>query len=239
MVQSPQWFDGRPRSVQRPNTAPVTAKRSVKGHVLTLPAEMPRVAAGGVSAYGNALALGEHETYGREQLEIWFISLLGPQQSVKSLWANLLKGQLMTIAWDEARCTYLARLVPLGKEGWQRHMLALPAASAHQLALVPKLAFWTCDEPSFLLLPRCPDGAARAHYRRLNRLTDLPLAPNWEDWLWSRALRRREATPLACRGVTAFHCRPNLAELTADVCAGVAAGVLTAAEGAERCAATA
>lgn len=207
--------------------------------MLPLPPEMPRVAAGGVAAYGNTLALGEHETYGREQLEIWFLSLLGPQQSVKSLWANLLKGQPVTIAWEESRRTCLARLAPLGKEGWQRRLLALPAASAHQLVLVPRLALWTCEEPDFLLLPRCLDEVARAHYRRLNRLTDLPLAPNWADWLWSRALRRREAEPLACRGVTAHRCRPNLAELTADVCADVAAGVLTASDGVGQWAATA
>ena len=197
-----------------------------------LPPEMPRVSAGGVSAYANALALGEHETYGRDQLEIWFVSLLGPQQSVKSLWANLLKGQLVTIAWDVSRRTDLARLAPRGKEGWQRWLLALPAASAHQLVLVPKLALWTCEEPTFLLLPQSPEEAARAHYRRLNRLTDLPLAPNWADWLWSRALQQREAVALASRGVTAYRCRPDLASLTTDVCDGIAAGVLTAPDGA-------
>ena len=207
--------------------------------LLSLPAELPRIAGGGVSAYSNALALAEHETYGQEELELWFLSLLGPQQSVKSLWAQLIKGQLMTIAWDEAHLTRMARLAPLGKEGWQRSLLALPTASAHQLVLVPQPALWTWEEPSFLLLPRCPDEAARTHYRRLNRVTDLPLAPNWADWLWARALRRREADPLACRGVTAYRCRPDLAALTAEVCAGVAAGVLSAADEAGRWAATA
>ena len=194
------------------------------------------MAAGGVSAYCHAFALAEHETWAG-QLEFWFVALLGPQQSVKSLWAQLLKGQLMTIAWDDARQTRMARLAPLGKDGWHRYLLALPSAAAYQLVLVPDQAFASGDAPSFLLLPRQPEDAPRAYWRRLNRATDLPLAPAWDDWLWQRALRLREAVPLASRGFAAYRCRTDLARLTADVGDAVRTGLLTADdEGVERCA---
>ena len=185
--------------------------------VLALPPQMPRVAAGGVSAYADVFALGGHDTYGAGQLELWFLSLLGPQQSVKSLWAQALKGALLTLTWDEARETRMARLAFLGKDGWKRHMTALPAAAAHQVVLVPRIAHFHVEGSEFLLLPRREDEAARLHWRRLNRATDLPLYPSWDGWLWERALRLREAIPLASRGLLAYRCQVNLARLTEDV----------------------
>lgn len=204
-------------------------------NIRSLPPEMPRVAGGGVSAYSNAFALAEHETWA-DQLEFWFLSLLGPQQSVKSLWAQLIKGQLMTIAWDEAHQTRMARLAPLGKDGWHRALLALPSAAAYQLVLVPDQALAASDDAGFLLLPRQPEDAPRTYWRRLNRGTDLPLAPGWADWLWQRALALGEAAPLAARGLCAYRCRTDLARLAADVGNAVRVGVLTASEeGVEAC----
>src|SRR6185437_5632276 len=100
-----------------------------------------------------------------------------------------------------ARLTHLARLAFLGKEGWKRHLLALPMAAAHQVVLAPRIAAFHAETPEFLLLPRREEEAARLFWRRLNRATDLPLHPTWEDWLWQRALRLREAVPLASRGL--------------------------------------
>ena len=194
--------------------------------MLAFPSEMPRVAAGGVSAYADVFALAGHDTYGDRQLELWFLSLLGPQQSVKSLWAQALKGALLTMTWDEARQTRMARLAFLGKEGWKRHLLALPMAAAHQVVLVPKLAAFHAETPEFLLLPRREEEAARLFWRRLNRATDLPLHPTWEDWLWQRALRLKEAIPLASRGLLAYRCQVNLPRLTADIGDAVCAGDL-------------
>lgn len=196
--------------------------------MLPLPSEMPRVAAGGVSAYADAFAVGTHDTYGSGQLELWFLSLLGPQQSVKSLWAQALKGSLLTLSWDEARLVRTARLAPLGKDGWKRHMTALPAAAAHQVVLVPRLAPFHAEGREFLLLVREEAEAARRFWRRLNRATDLPVHPSWDAWLWARALRLREAIPLAGRGLVAYRCHVNLARLAEDVGEAVRSGELGA-----------
>lgn len=194
--------------------------------MLSLPPEMPRVAAGGVSAYADVFALGGHDTYGHAELELWFLSLLGPQQSVKSLWAQALKGTLLTLHWERAHLTHMARLAFLGKDGWKRHLTTLPAAAAHQVVLVPRLAPFHAEGPEFLLLLRREEEAARRFWRRLNRATDLPLHPSWDAWLWERALRLWEATPLACRGLVAYRCQVNLARLAEDVGDAVRAGEL-------------
>ena len=193
---------------------------------------MPRVAAGGVSAYADVYALAGHDTYGDSQLELWLLSLLGPQQSVKSLWAQALKGVLLTFSWDQARLVRLARLAYLGKDGWQRGLLALPSAAAHQVVLVPRLARFHTEGAEFLLLAHRPEEAPGLFWRRLNRATDLPLHPAWTDWLWQRALRLQEATPLASRGLLTYRCQLNLPRLTADVSEALRAGELAAPDSA-------
>ena len=66
------------------------------------------------------------------------------------------------------------------------------------------------------------------HYRFLNRRIDLPLHPTWADWLWDRALRRREAVALETYGLDggAYRCAPHPERLRADISAAVASGAL-------------
>lgn len=62
-----------------------------------------------------------------------------------------------------------------------------------------------------------------------HRRTDLPLHPDWADWLWARALRRGEAVALETYGLDgqAHRCMPVEARLRADISAAVASKELT------------
>ena len=184
---------------------------------IAVPPEMPRLSAGGFSAYVNTFAFAENAVYGQQEIVLYFLSLLGPQQSVRALWARLLKNELVSLAWDDAHCTKMGRLAPLGPKQWRMHSASLPSAAAHQLVLVPSLALAASDGDQFLILPRREDEAAALHYRFLNRRIDLPLHPSWDGWLWARARREGEAEPLSARGLLAFQCAPDVAALTRDV----------------------
>ena len=98
---------------------------------VALPEEAPLVQAAGFSAYADLLALEPQEVGGREHWLLWLVSLLGPQQSVRALWARLLKGELMTLAWERSRQTRFATLAPQPPKGWRMHAASLPAAAAH------------------------------------------------------------------------------------------------------------
>ncbi len=98
---------------------------------------------------------------------------------------------------------------------------------------MPEAARYTADRADFLLLPRGAAEAARLHYRFLNRRLDLPLHPDWADWLWERARRTGEARALESQGLEAYRCVPDAAALATDLTAAVRRGTLRVAEGLE------
>lgn len=152
-----------------------------------------------------------------EDAWLWCVSLLGPQQSVKALWARLLKGELATLSLVVFGRTHFCRLAPEGPRAWRFFGASLPAVSSYQGVLVPETARYATDRPDFLLLPREERDAATLHYRFLNRRVDLPLLPAWADWLWARAQRRQEAVALISYGLAAYRCRPDPDALAADL----------------------
>jgi hypothetical protein len=157
---------------------------------------------------------------------LWFVSLLGPQQSVKALWARLLKGELATLHLAAFGRTRFCRLAPEGPKSWRFHSATLPAASGYQGVLVPDAARAAAERPDFVLLPRTEAEAAVLHQRFLNRRVDLPLLPAWADWLWARAKQCREAVPLVSYGLAAYRCRPDPDGLATDLSQAVRRGSL-------------
>ena len=187
---------------------------------------LPVLTIAGFRASVDAYALERPPQAGESLL--WFVSLLGPQQSVKALWARLLKGELATLSLEAFGRTHFCRLAPEGPKAWRFVGAGLPAASGYQGVLLPEAARYAAERPDFLLLPREERDAAALHYRFLNRRVDLPLLPAWADWLWARATRRHEAVPLVSYGLAAFRCRPDPDALAADLGAAVRRGVLRA-----------
>ena len=186
--------------------------------------DLPTLTIAGFRASVDAYAL---ECLDRsDEAWLWFVSLLGPQQSVKALWARLLKGERATLHLAACGRTRFCRLAPEGPKGWRFYSASLPAVSGYQGVLAPEAARATAERPDFLLLPRSEADTAVLHQRFLNRRVDLPLLPAWADWLWARAQKRQEAVPLVSYGLAAYHCRPDPDRLAADLGQAVRRGSL-------------
>lgn len=188
---------------------------------------LPILQAGGFSASVDAYAWEPDPAQGQRQMRLWFLSLLGPQQAVKALWARLVKGEFATLSTETLGTARFCALAPEGPRAWRFFTANLPAAAGYHGMLVPEAAFYTSERRDFILLPRQREEAAALHYRFLNKRLDLPLHPIWADWLWDRALRHGEAIPLDAYGLSAFRCQPDPERLAADLSEAVRQGTLT------------
>ena len=195
------------------------------------PTPLPILDAGGFAANVDAFAWEPEPDPAARRMRLWFVSMLGPQQALKAIWARLLKGELATLGRGLGNVNFCA-LAPEGPRAWRTFTASLPMAAGHQLVLLPDAARCTAARDDFLLLPRTPEEAPPLHVRFLDRRVDLPLHASWDGWLWERALRTGEAVALEADGIGAYRCTPNPEALAADVSAAVRAGVLDAADGA-------
>jgi len=203
--------------------------------VRSLPETRPVLQLDGFSATVDALALDRRDqVVGRSYRRIWFLSLLGHQQSVKAIWARLLKHEVATVNGDASGVPSWCALATGETGSWHLLTASLAGSAGYHGMLVPTIARATGDGASFLLLPRVQDDVAALHYTFLNRRLDLPLHPSWADWLWTRALRHGDAEELDAVGVSAYHCQPDVGGLAHDLCAAVKAGVLRVADTEER-----
>lgn len=187
---------------------------------------LPILQAGGFTATVDAFAWEADPDPAARRMRLWFVSLLGPQQAVRALWARLVKGELATFSREALGQVHFCALAPEGPRTWRAFSAALPGASGHQLVLLPEAARHTASRDDFLLLPRTTEEAPLLHVRFLDRRVDLPLHAGWRDWLWQRALRAGEAVPLEAEGILAYRCAPQPEALAAELSAVVAAGAL-------------
>ena len=165
---------------------------------------LPILQAGGFSASVDAFAWERDPDPAARLMRLWFVSLLGPQQAVKALWARLVKGEPATLSFEALGTARFCALAPERPRGWRFFTASLPTAAGYQGVLVPEMALYPTERTDFLLLPRRAEDAAGLHYRFANRRLDLPLHASWADWLWQRALRVGEAIPLESQGLTSF-----------------------------------
>jgi hypothetical protein len=182
-------------------------------------AALPVLSAGGFGASADAYAWERDSD--RQQMRLWFLSLLGPQQALKALWARLIKGDVATLSFEALGRARFCALASDGARGWSRFGASLPSAGGYHLVLLPAAARYLADRTDFLLLPRSPLEAPVLHWRFLNRRADVPLHASWANWLWERAERSGEAVVLESAGVLAYRCQPNLTALSAAVSAAV------------------
>lgn len=187
---------------------------------------LPILQAGGFTATVDAFAWEPGPDPGARCMRLWLLSLLGPQQALKALWARLVKGEVATLSRAALGEVHLCALAPEGPRSWRAHTASLPGASGHQLVLLPEAARLTASGDDFLLLPRVAEEAPPLHFRFLDRRVDLPLHVGWSDWLWQRALRTGEAVALEAGGTLAYRCTPRSEALAADLSAAVGAGAL-------------
>lgn len=187
---------------------------------------LPVLQAAGFSASVDAFAWEPDPDLAARRMRLWLVSLLGPQESVKALWARLIKGETATLSFEDLGSAHFCALAPEGPRDWRFFTANLRAAAGYHGLLVPEAALYAGERTDFLLLVRQPGEAPMLHYRFLNRRVDLPLHPEWASWLWDRALHSGEAIALESRGLCAYRCVPNPEKLAVDLSAAVAAGSL-------------
>ena len=186
------------------------------------------ISAGGFSATVDAFARDE-QTEG-----LWFLSMLGSQTAVKAIWAALLKqppeaaflirgADGLPHSGGYERC-----LVPEETIGtWTTKIARLPSSGGWQAMVYTKLAEFRFERDEFLLLAPDEDAAPALHRRFLDRRSDLPLPPDWADWLWRTGLRHETIVPLESVGIAAYRCVPNHDLLREELSQAVASGRLS------------
>ena len=195
-------------------------------------ADLHTISAGGFSATVDAFARDD-----RDQT-LWFLSMVGSQAALKAIWAALLKqppeaAHLMRGADGTAlsggyqRCT----IPPQTVGTWTTKISRLQVTGGWHAFVYTKLAEFSHDFDSFLLLAGDEREAPALHHRFLDRRSPLPLHRSWADWLWDRGIATGEIAPLQSAGIAAFRCHPDGERLRNDLSEAVAAGALTLAEG--------
>lgn len=187
---------------------------------------VPVLQAGGFGATVDAFAWEPDPDPAARRMHLWFVSLLGPQQALKALWARLVKGETATLSREALGQVHFCSLAPEGPRAWRSLSASLPEAAGYQLVLLPERARYGATGDYFLLLPRSDGEAPRLHFRFLDGRVDLPLHPGWGGWLWERALRSGEAIALEAEGIRAYRCAPNIDALAAELSAAVRDGTL-------------
>jgi hypothetical protein len=184
----------------------------------------------GASTDGYAISPDPSRPWNPHACHLWYVSLLGPQEAIRAIWARLLKGEEATITDEALGRAHWVSLAPEEKKSWRWTQASLPRAAGHHGLLLPELAFYTTERPDFLLIPK--EGREQAlFYRFLNRRMDVPLDPGWSGWLWERALGVGELVALDGFGPRAYLCRPDVQTLRADLSTAIRTGVLAVAEG--------
>lgn len=187
---------------------------------------LPLLQAGGFTATADAFAWEPDPDPAARRMRLWFLSLLGPKQALKALWARLLKGEPATLSREALGQARFCGLAPEGPRAWRAYTASLAAAAGHQLVLLPEAARFAAAREDFLLLPQAEAEAPLLHFRFLDRRVDLPLHAGWHGWLWERAVRTGEAVRLEAEGIRAYRCTPNADALAADLSAAVRSGGL-------------
>lgn len=158
---------------------------------------------------------GAVDAYARDGADLWFISMISNQQSIRALWARLLKGEPAVISDDALMGGRYCTLAPQARADCRFHATRLPVSGATHAMLVPSAALYASEGRDFLLLAPTDTEAPALHYRFLSRRIDLPLHPLWSVWLWTRGLDSGEIRPIDALGIRAWRCTPDLDALQA------------------------
>ena len=157
------------------------------------PEDLWTVSAAGFSATVDAFAR-DPESHG-----LWFLSMVGSQTALKAIWAALLKQppELAHLARGADGTAlsggYQRCIIPQATVGtWTTKIIRLPATGGYHALVYTKLAQYSLESDSFLLLTGSEADAPALHHRFLDRRSPLPLHRSWADWLWERGIATGE-----------------------------------------------
>ena len=186
------------------------------------------ITAGGFSATCDAFASDP------EQNELWFVSMVGAQTSLKAIWAALLNSPpqpaflIKGAADDLHEGGYERCQIPEGSIGtWKTKLARLPQAGAWHGMVYTQMAELSFERDAFLLLTPDREQAPELHLRFLNQRTELPLHRSWAGWLWQQGLESEAIRPLKSEGLHAWHCYHDPDQLELELSAAVRYGALS------------
>ena len=191
------------------------------------------VSAGGYSATADAFALSPLVNSYQDEQDIWFLSMVGPQTSVKAIWATLLNtppgpahltpgAEGLALEEGYRRC-----MTPqTSRKTWTTRIAKLANGMGYHVMTYTRLAEYNFDRGDFLLLTQEEQEAPGLHHRFLDRRSSLPLHRSWAEWLWARGLENGEIEPLECLGIHAWRCVPDTALLQEDLGEAVRTGLI-------------
>ena len=195
-------------------------------HTLNNPV-LHTVSAGGFSATADAYAISPHSD------QLWFLSMVGSQTSLKAIAAALLKTPpdvchiIKGVEGMELSGNYQTCHIPFHTIGnWTSRTTRLKNRAYHTL-VYSKQAHHDFDSHEFIILPRTDQEAPTLHHMYLDARSSIPLHHTWADWLWHRSLDTNETYPLDTSGILAFHCTPNFDDLQEDITQAIIYGDLT------------
>lgn len=177
----------------------------------------------------------------QENTRIWFLSAVGTQQSCRTIAAKMLKPMPDNAVLHPNRAAtreqwpwhFTTARDPDCPSPWTFTVKRLPETRAWHLVITPLIALYNRQEPEFLLLSPTRDEPeaetlAALHYAYIDRRTREPIHRAWADWLWARALDRKEAIRLDGTGRPAWLCNPDMALLASNISEAILQGELTA-----------
>ena len=195
------------------------------------------VSAGGFSVTADAFAVEDPEGPGNPH-NLWFLSMMGAQTSLKAVWACLLnmppKPAYLTpgadgLALNEEMYTCQIPTKSIGT--WTTRITRMANGMGWHAMMFSRMAEYGFQKEDFLLVIRPGENPAEQHHRFLDRRVSLPLHHSWADWLWERGLENGEIQPLRSLGIQAWRCVPEPLQLESDLSQAVAAGILSLATG--------
>ena len=163
--------------------------------------------------------------------------MVGSQTALKAIWASLLKqppdtahlirgADGMALSGGYQRC-----VIPYESVGtWTTKIARLPVSGGWHALVFTKMAEFSFERDSFLLLAQSEEDAPALHHRFLDRRSPLPLHGSWVNWLWQRGIDEGEIVPLQSVGISAYRCSPKADKLREDLSYAVSSGSLTLPE---------
>ena len=115
--------------------------------------------------------------YAADEGELWFLSLLGNRDSLRALWARLVKGEVSYLAVDQYSGGVPRSLATSVRGHTRLHLARLPVSGAHHALLVPEVALYTIDRGGHSW-PGGPQYLPQAVIGRVNRDIDA----SWVIW---------------------------------------------------------
>ena len=169
------------------------------------------------------------------QSHLYMLSMQGPQEAVKAIFAALVKQPPESVHLLEGldgkyAKGYKTLKIPSSTIGtWSSSIKRLPISGTWHMLCYTKLCEFNNDDPNFVLLIRPGQNIAELYRKFLDHRVDIPLHPSWTDWLWKRAQRRQhpELMKLESNNIDAYLVNIEPDALASEIRSAIQSGALT------------